>query len=161
MSQFFNCEEEKEHSLVFSTIGPSGLGGRLGAHLCPLLWEGGHPHKPRLTSSRVLAAPPSALLASRVGVAALVRRQLAGQPERGRHRPGRRRRLRLHRLNRRARRAVFTGITDSSLALLLAGSITVLPPMMQAIIFMAATLVFQTIKLTLRALKHIPGLFFP
>jgi hypothetical protein len=39
-----------------------------------------------LASSRVVAAPPSTLLASRVGVPAQVRRQLAGQPQRGRYR---------------------------------------------------------------------------
>ncbi len=39
----------------------------------------------------------------------------------------------------------LTGITDSSLALLLAGS-DVSPPMMQAIIFMAATLVALEVR---------------
>ncbi len=42
---------------------------------------------------------------------------------------------------------VLTGITDSSLALLLAGS-AVSPPMMQAIISMAATLVALEVRCT-------------
>ncbi len=40
----------------------------------------GCPHRSRLAYSRVVAAPPSALLASRMSVSAQVRRQLAGQP---------------------------------------------------------------------------------
>jgi hypothetical protein len=52
----------------------------------------GHPHRSMLASSRVVAAPPSALLASRMSVSAQVSRQLAGQPQRGRYRFWRRRR---------------------------------------------------------------------
>ncbi len=62
----------------------------------------GRLHRSRLASSRALAAPAPPLLASRVQVAALVCRQLAVQiTERGRHRPGRRRRRRLSGLSRR------------------------------------------------------------
>ncbi len=50
----------------------------------------GHPHRSWLASSRVVAAPPSALLASRVIVSAQVCRQLAGQPQGGRYRLWRR-----------------------------------------------------------------------
>jgi hypothetical protein len=92
----FSFKEEKEHYLYHRPQRP----GR--PPLVPPLGGGGvHPHKSRLASSRVLAAPSSALLASRVGIAALVRRQLARQPERGRHRPGRRRRRRLRGFGRR------------------------------------------------------------
>ncbi len=96
-----------------------------GPPLAPPL-GGGHSRGSGLASSLLLAASPPALLASRVCVAALVGRQLAGQPERGRYRPGRRRGL--HRFGRREG-VDLTGITDSSLALLLAGS-AVSPPMM-------------------------------
>ncbi len=61
----------------------------------------GPPHSCLLASSRDVASPPSALLASRVIVPALVRRQLTGQPQRGRYRLWRRRRCRLGGLCRR------------------------------------------------------------
>ncbi len=59
------------------------------------------PHSCLLASSRVVAAPPSALLASRVIVSTLVRRQLTGQPQRGRYRLWRWWRCRLGGLCRR------------------------------------------------------------
>ncbi len=46
----------------------------------------GRLYRSSLASSHVVAAPPSALLASRVSVPTQVRRQLAGQPQRGRYR---------------------------------------------------------------------------
>jgi hypothetical protein len=79
----------------------------------------GRPHRSWLASSLLLAASPPALLTSRVCVAALIGRQLAGQPERGQYRLGRRRRRRLHRFGRRGGGVDLTdsslGITDSSL----------------------------------------------
>jgi hypothetical protein len=90
-------------------------------------WGGGRSRGSGLASSLLLAASPPTLLASRVCVAALIGRQLARQPERGRYRPGRRRQRGLHRFGRRGG-VDLTGITDSSLALLLAGS-AVSPPM--------------------------------
>jgi hypothetical protein len=72
----------------------------LGPPLLPPLGggSGGGAVPPTATSlafSRCLAAPSSSLRASRVGIAALVYRQLARQPKRRRYGPGRRRRGRL------------------------------------------------------------------
>ncbi len=93
-----------------------------------------------------MAAPPSALLASRVIVPAQVRRQLAGQPQGGGTGFG---------VGCGADWAAFpagggvalTGITDSSLALLVVGSCVSPPPAMLAISFVAATLVAPLLKI--------------
>jgi hypothetical protein len=106
--------------------------------------------RPRLSlmasSLRDVASSP-AQLATRLRVAALIGRQLAGQPERRRHRLGRRRRRGLRRFGRQGGGIDLTGITDSSLARLLAGS-AVSPPMTYAIIFLAATLVAFEVRCT-------------
>ncbi len=103
----------------------------------------GHPHRSWLASSRVpLAAPPSALLASRVIVTAWVHQQLAGQPQGGGKGFG-------VGVGGGADWVAFpagggvalTGITDSSLALFVGGSCVSPPPAMHAISFVAATLV--------------------
>jgi hypothetical protein len=60
----------------------------------------GRPGLPLRASPLLLAASLPALLISRVCVAALIVRQLAGQPEWRRHGLGRRRRRRLHRFGR-------------------------------------------------------------
>jgi hypothetical protein len=101
-----------------------------------------------LASSRIVAASPSTLLASRVIVSAQVRRQLAGQPQRGGGTG--------FGVGGGADLAAFpagggvalTGITDSSLALLVAGSCVSPPPAMCAISFVAAILVAFEVRWT-------------
>jgi hypothetical protein len=98
---FFTLEDRKVHFLnVFLPAAPAAWAAASGPSSGSPPGVGHH-HSSRLASSRVVAAPSSALLASRVGVPALVRRQLTGQPQRGRYRLGRRRRHRLSGLSRR------------------------------------------------------------
>ncbi len=84
-----------------------------------------------LASSHVLAAPPSARLTPLVAGSALVCRKLSGQPQRGGGGTG----LGAGGVAGCAALAAGeglarTGITDSSLALFVAGSCVSLPPMM-------------------------------
>jgi hypothetical protein len=99
---FRSCELQTQFLSLSLFFLPAALAARAAASgpaSDPSSWGGGAPS--RLASSLLLAASPSALLASLMCVAPLVGRQLAGQPERGRYRPGRRRRRGLHRFGRR------------------------------------------------------------
>jgi hypothetical protein len=88
---FRSCDLQTQFlslSLFFLPAAPAAGAAASGPASGPSSWGGG-------------GHPCGAGLGSRVCVAVLVGRQLAGQPERGRHRPGRRRRRGLHRFDRR------------------------------------------------------------
>jgi hypothetical protein len=140
--EFFSC---CQISWLASPSAPAARSAASGP--APVSTPGrGRPRLSLLASSLLVAASSPAQLASRVRVAALIGWQLAGQPERGRHRLGLRWRRGLRRFGRQGG-VDLTGITDSSLARLLAGS-AVSPPMTYAIIFPAATLVAFEVRCT-------------